>query len=218
MSPQAIGEQRAAEAWLSLGPASELVGVDPDTLRRWADDGRVRAFSTPGGHRRFDRRDLERLLERRQPRRRSLADLGATPERVVRAYTKAYRMPDEPRARLGAAFAAEDRAAFRDDGRQLVTALLRYLDARTPATRRRWEAHASDVVAATGTRLAAAGGSVDEAIATFITARRPFLASLGALGRRGVLDGPAVTALYDDAVALLDRLLLILVSSFNARR
>ena len=40
---------------LALGPAARLLGVDPDTLRRWADDGRVEAFTTPGGHRRFDR-------------------------------------------------------------------------------------------------------------------------------------------------------------------
>ena len=37
--------------WLALGPASRLLGVDPDTLRRWADDGRVEAYLTPGGHR-----------------------------------------------------------------------------------------------------------------------------------------------------------------------
>ena len=34
--------------WLSLGPASRVVGVDPGTLRRWADDGRVVSFTTPG--------------------------------------------------------------------------------------------------------------------------------------------------------------------------
>src|SRR4029079_9002268 len=35
--------------WLSLGPASELLGIDPDTLRRWADEGRVPAWTTAGG-------------------------------------------------------------------------------------------------------------------------------------------------------------------------
>ena len=47
---------------LPLGEASRLLGVDPDTLRRWADEGRVPAFTTPGGHRRFERRALERLV------------------------------------------------------------------------------------------------------------------------------------------------------------
>ena len=27
--------------WLSLGPASRVLGVDPDTLRRWADHGEI---------------------------------------------------------------------------------------------------------------------------------------------------------------------------------
>ncbi len=50
------------DAWLSLGPAARLVGVGPDTLRRWADVGRVEAFVTPGGHRRLSRRALERMV------------------------------------------------------------------------------------------------------------------------------------------------------------
>jgi excisionase family DNA binding protein len=48
----------AGHDWLSVGPASRLLGVDPDTLRRWADDGRVEAYTTPGGHRRFERQSL----------------------------------------------------------------------------------------------------------------------------------------------------------------
>lgn len=218
MAEQAATDRRSRATWLSLGPASALLGVDPDTLRRWADNGRIRSFATPGGHRRFERRDIEQLVERGRPRRRSLAELGATPERLVRAYARAYRMPAEPRSRLGAGLGDEDRELFREEGRRLVTALLGYLDAGPPASRARFERQAASVVAATGDRLARAGTSVSDAVATYIAARRPFLDSLAALGRRGALDASAVTALYDDAVALLDRLLLILVSSFNARR
>src|SRR5258708_36013202 len=56
--------------WLSLGPASRLVGVDPDTLRRWADDGRVHAFATPGGHRRFPQEGPQRPAPAPPPRPR----------------------------------------------------------------------------------------------------------------------------------------------------
>jgi hypothetical protein len=37
------GEANDPSSWLSLGPASRFVGVDPDTLRRWADDGLLKA-------------------------------------------------------------------------------------------------------------------------------------------------------------------------------
>jgi molybdopterin-binding protein len=34
-----------------IGQAASLLGVSPDTLRRWADGGRVRTRRTEGGHR-----------------------------------------------------------------------------------------------------------------------------------------------------------------------
>ena len=52
-------------------------------------------------------------------------------------------------------------------------------------------------------------------VTTFLAARRPFLAELAALGRRRSLDVAALTALYDEAAALLDRLLLELIDAFQ---
>ncbi len=48
--------------WLSLGQAAKYVGVSERTLRKWADEGRLAAFSTPGGHRRFRLTDLDEFL------------------------------------------------------------------------------------------------------------------------------------------------------------
>src|SRR5215213_2638010 len=48
--------------WLSLGQAAKYLGVSERTLRKWADEGRLPAFSTPGGHRRFRLADLDRFL------------------------------------------------------------------------------------------------------------------------------------------------------------
>jgi excisionase family DNA binding protein len=49
---------------LTLGEAARFLGVDVTTLRAWADTGKVAAFRTPGRHRRFNRADLEALLDR----------------------------------------------------------------------------------------------------------------------------------------------------------
>jgi excisionase family DNA binding protein len=200
--------------WLSLGPASQLLGVDPDTLRRWADAGRVETWTTPGGHRRFDRAALERLAADRGGRAvRSLSTLGASPARLTRVYQRHYATDTQhsslrPTA-AGAPVDAE-REAYRRDGRLLIAELIAFLDARPgdTRTRDRLEAEASAVVDDQAVRLARGGASLTEAVSRFVVARQPFLAELAQLGRRRSLDPARLADLYGDASALLDRLLL----------
>jgi excisionase family DNA binding protein len=54
-----------AQEWLTLGQAAAFLGAAQSTVRKWADSERLSAFYTPGGHRRFRRRDLEAFLEGR---------------------------------------------------------------------------------------------------------------------------------------------------------
>jgi len=41
-----------------IGQAAEILGVSPDTLRRWADAGRIRFSRDPSGRREFDGSEL----------------------------------------------------------------------------------------------------------------------------------------------------------------
>lgn len=200
--------------WLALGPASRQLGVDPDTLRRWADGGRIRSFTTPGGHRRFARADVARLQEARRTGKRPLATLGATPERMARAYARSYRTGQSQSAAQG--LHGPERDAFRIEGRRLIQALVAYLDATTATTREAAEAAAMDVVAATARRLGESEFDVATAIGAFVAARRPFLGELESIGRRRALEAPAVMGLYAEAAALLDRLLLHFVATFQS--
>jgi excisionase family DNA binding protein len=50
--------------WLTLGQAAKYLGVAQSTIRKWSDGGLMPAFYTPGGHRRFRRRDLDAFLAR----------------------------------------------------------------------------------------------------------------------------------------------------------
>ncbi|HUZ82596.1 MAG TPA: response regulator [Gaiellaceae bacterium] len=52
---------------MTLGQAAKFLGVAQSTIRKWSDQGRVPAFYTPGGHRRYRRRDLETFLDRSGP-------------------------------------------------------------------------------------------------------------------------------------------------------
>ena len=53
--------------WLTLGQAAKYLGVAQSTIRKWSDHGRVPAFYTPGGHRRYRRADLDKFLESSGP-------------------------------------------------------------------------------------------------------------------------------------------------------
>lgn len=55
---------RDDEKLLTPGEVAELFGVDPKTVARWADAGRLDALRTLGGHRRYRAGDVRRLLER----------------------------------------------------------------------------------------------------------------------------------------------------------
>jgi len=52
---------------MTLGQAATFLGVAQSTIRKWSDQGRVPAFYTPGGHRRYRRRDLDAFLDRSGP-------------------------------------------------------------------------------------------------------------------------------------------------------
>jgi excisionase family DNA binding protein len=53
--------------WMTLGQAAKFLGVAQSTIRKWSDLGRVPAFYTPGGHRRYRRSDLESFIQRSGP-------------------------------------------------------------------------------------------------------------------------------------------------------
>ncbi len=100
--------------WLTLGAAAGYLGVAKSTLRGWADQGRVPAFYTPGGHRRFRRPDLDAFLARFGPAGRPRSGASVL---VVSADADA-------RARLRAALQAEGYwvrdAADTDEGLALL--------------------------------------------------------------------------------------------------
>lgn len=62
---------------LRLGQAAELLGVSPDTLRRWEADGRLATHRSAGGQRLVALAEVRRLLAVRR-------SAAASPRRIVR--------------------------------------------------------------------------------------------------------------------------------------
>ena len=56
------------EELLSSRSAAQILGVGISTIKRWSDESVLACVKTEGGHRRFRREDVERLLRRQQGR------------------------------------------------------------------------------------------------------------------------------------------------------
>jgi excisionase family DNA binding protein len=220
----------ASSDWLSLAEASAVLGVSGATLRRWADAGRVPVFTTPGGHRRFSRRSLQHLLPGSGARRERppLARLGASPERIARAYRPRRLAASSASSASGGVgstgtaahglgagappwmehLSDEDRLAFRERGRGLIALLVQHLDASDAAVAAMKLQEASRLAAGHGRQVAALGASMTEAVTTFIQFRSPFIQQLAATARRRALDTHEATALLVAAEAAMDQLLV----------
>jgi excisionase family DNA binding protein len=51
---------------VGISEASQLLGVSEATLRQWTDEGSIKAFVTPGGHRRYSKDALGKFLTSRE--------------------------------------------------------------------------------------------------------------------------------------------------------
>src|SRR5215467_6045141 len=82
------------QRWLTLSQASTVLGVTPNTLRRWADRGQIPSFVTPGGHRRFPLAAIKSFVPSHRAQRPPLAAIGASSDHMARAYRRARPTPD----------------------------------------------------------------------------------------------------------------------------
>jgi excisionase family DNA binding protein len=193
--------------WMGLSEASSLLGVSPATLRRWSDAGRLRVFTTPGGHRRFSRSALERLLPADRSRRPSIGGGGLTPSRIARTYRRASR-DAAPELPWVLTLTDEQRLLFRERGQVLAASLLQYLDATQPETSAHHLKEASTTAAEYGRVAARLRLSLSQTVEGFLRFRAPFHHELAVAARRRGFDAAETTDLLETAERAMDRLLV----------
>jgi excisionase family DNA binding protein len=193
--------------WVGLSEASRVLGVSPATLRRWSDAGRLRVFTTPGGHRRFSRSALERLLPADRSRRPAIAAADLSPSRIAQTYRRASRelAPELPWVLT---LTDEQRLLFRERGHVLAASLLQYLDATRPEAADHHLAEASSSAAEYGTVAAGLGLSLSQTVEGFLRFRAPFHHELAVAARRRGFDTAETTDLLETAERAMDRLLV----------
>lgn len=158
-----------APNWLTLQQASELLGVHPATLRQWADQGKVRVFRTPGGHRRFAEEDVRALLAHSTPEskpRSSVQILVQSALGRARLEVTGGRLVDQSWYRH---FDENSKARHRELGRQLLGLLMHFLNGTNNGdSRRDILDQACQIGRSYGTLAYVQGLSLTEAVRAFL--------------------------------------------------
>ncbi len=201
--------------WLTLGEASRLLGVAPETLRRWSDRGRVASFTTVGGHRRFSRRALLQLLPAARERRPSLAQLGTSPEKMTRAYRQAHPQDARPLAGWLSRLDPAELARFRSLGAGIAQILLGHLDAEDPDLAAASLHQACSLAGDYARQCARLELPLADAVAAFLRFRGPFIDELARTARQRGLDTREATQLLVQAQNACDHLLLAFIEAWQ---
>ena len=195
------GEYANKTQWLSLGAACRLLEVSDATLRQWADNGYLRVYRTPGGHRRFLREDVESLVNgSHQPVEHSRDDAveGSALRRIRRGLNR-HSVAQQPWYQL---VEEEGKVRMRLFGRRLLTLLLQ---GSGPKRRRQELLEEAHVLGREyGTEMSERGVTVTQTVEAFL-----FFRSM-------VLDSAAPAA-WPPILEAADRVLVGVVESFQAR-
>ncbi len=204
--------------WLTIGEASQALGVDPDTLRRWSDAGKIAVFQTPGGHRRFRRETIQAMLPRpRRWRGAPLASLGEAPDRISAEFRRRVRSDvaeQDWRARLD-----EDSLRwFRERGVRMSGLLLGHLGKAQRGPADEHLAQAESLGREYGAQAARSQLSLGEATEAFLFFRARFMTEIANVARRRSLDAARAASLFEEADRGLDRVILALINGHQAAR
>ncbi len=158
--------------WLTLSQASQLLGVHPTTLREWVNARIIPSFRTPGGHRRFDLRDLQEFLQRRKTMMQEGVLTAAVPSPLegVRQQLDEGQMA---RQRWYRQLSDEQRARERETGQRMLGLLIQYASRHENAEHFLEEGR--KIARSYGRDLAQTGMSVSDVVRAFLFIRRAIL-------------------------------------------
>ena len=159
--------------WLSLRDACRLLDVSNTTLRQWADNGYLRVYRTPGGHRRFLRDDVESFANApEQAQEQSRED--AIEDSALRKIRRSLSRNDVVKQSWYQSVEEEGKDRMRLFGRRLLSLLLQ-----ESGRRRRQELleEAHMLGREYGTEMSERGVSLKDAIEAFVFFRTMVLDS-----------------------------------------
>jgi len=202
------------EVFLNISEASQILGVSEAALRQWTDEGKIKAFVTPGGHRRYSRVDLKKFMTAHS-KMLGVKDLVSEIEETVELHREIARKS------LSSApwynkLSQESQDHFADLGRRLLNLIVKYIT--EPSKREETLLLAKQVGRDMGGTLATHGLPLVDSVEAFLMHQEPIVdASTNLLKRRDAFTGRVVDAI-SLAINVIDETLVSLVATHQQYR
>jgi excisionase family DNA binding protein len=194
------------EALVGISQACHIMRVSETSLRQWTDEGKIKAFVTPGGHRRYSEADLKKFMNSHQ-KAVGVKDLVSELEDAaysLREMAKTIFTAKEWHSELD----TDSQQHLANLGRDMLRVIIRY--ASEPSKREEIIEIAHNIGRDFGQTLAGIGLSLTDSVEAFIFHRDPIMnAVTSAMKKSGTFSGgfisaiPLVAHVMDEALVAL---------------
>ena len=157
--------------FFNISEASRMLGVSEAALRQWTDEGKVKAFITPGGHRRYSKAELEKLLSSHS-KTLGIKDLVSELEETAGLHREiAHQLLSS--APWYDKLSRESQEHFAEIGRRMLSLIIKYVT--EPSKREETTNLARQAGHETGKILAELGLPLTDSIEAFLLHRDPIM-------------------------------------------
>ncbi len=204
----------AEEHLISISEASQILGVSETALRQWTDEGKIKAFITPGGHRRYSRVELKKFMGS-HPRMLGIKDLVIELEETAQLHREIARSSLKKTTWYGR-LNEEAQEHLADLGRRLLNLIIKYIT--EPSGRKETIQLVRDIGHDHGETLAKLELPLTDSVEAFLLHRDPIMnAATHLMRKREAFTGRVVEAI--PLVAhVMDEALVALVAAHQQLR
>lgn len=204
----------AGKPFLGMSKASQLLGISETTLRRWTDEGRIRVFITPGGHRRYSADELRQFMQARRAVH-GTASVASHLEDTVPVHRTTAR------ADIGSILSISQRPKEAQEhlarsGRELLDLVIRYI--MHPTKREETMQLVRMVGEEHGRTLAGLGLPLVDSLEAFIKHRNLLVEAAAQFAKKRYVPSDRAVATVPMVARILDEALVSLVAAHQSYR
>jgi excisionase family DNA binding protein len=197
------------ESLVPISEAAGILGVSEVSLRQWTDEGRIKAFITPGGHRRYSKTELRKFMSSRQ-RAIGVKDLITEIEATIELHSEIGRTSLITKDWYGR-LSREEKLGLAHLGRDMLNVIIRHIN--EPTKREQTLELAHDVGREHGRTLAGLGLPLTDSVEAFILHRDPIMKTIANLLKKKEARSSRVAEAIPLMAHIMDETLLSLVAA-----